>query len=214
MCFSFSRFLFLSSRLLIQLPRYPDIVVPDPSTTSTPAPALTSALQIMRGLLSLQPKYLDPDAEMRRFFGSKVISAAESSSTSGPGGQQPRMPLARSVLCRPQAAWPPAGMRDGLTMRGLSAEETRPKSGGDKGERTERNWMSMPGDKWFTVEHSPAYQWDQAQFIQVVGMLDPNNLFTLMRESFWHVDTLLQIGEVYRAQDGLFFFFSVHSSGP
>ena len=182
--------------------RYSDITIPDPSTTQISAPALTSALQTMRSLLALQPKHLDPDAEMRRFFGSKVISAAESSSTSSPGGQQPRAPLARSVLCRPQTSWPPAGMRDGLTMRSLSADETRLHKGGDKVDSTEKGLMSMPGDKWFTVEHSPEYRWDQAQFIQVVGMLDPNNLFTLMRESFWHVDTLLQIGEVYRAQDG------------
>ncbi len=73
----------------------------------------------------------------------------------------------------------------------------------ESGDKVEKNWMAMPGDKWFTFEHSPEYRWDQAQFIQVVGMLDPNNLFTLMRESFWHVDTLLQIGEVYRAQDGM-----------
>lgn len=150
----------------------------------------------MRSLLVLQPKNLDPDAEMRRFFGSKVISAAESSSSPSPGGQ-PRAPLARSVLCRPQSSWPPAGMRDGLAMRPLTAEELGKKTG------AETNPMLMPGDKWFTIEHSPEYRWDQAQFIQVVGMLDPNNLFTLMRESFWHVDTLLQIGEVYRAQDGM-----------
>lgn len=64
------------------------------------------------------------------------------------------------------------------------------------------NPLLMPGDKWFTVEHSSGYRWDQAHFLQVVNMLDPNNLFALMRESYWHVDTLLQIGEVYRAQDG------------
>ncbi|KIM32756.1 hypothetical protein M408DRAFT_186122 [Serendipita vermifera MAFF 305830] len=178
--------------------KYSDITVPDPSTTQVAAPALTSALQTMRSLLAIQPKHLDPDAEMRRFFGSKVISAAESSSSSTPGGQQPRAPLARSVLCRPQSSWPPAAMRDGLTMRPLTVDETKMKDGGEK---AEKNWMRMPGDKWFTVEHSPEYRWDQLQFIQVVGMLDPNNLFTLMRESFWHADTLLQIGEVYRAQD-------------
>ncbi|CCA72455.1 hypothetical protein PIIN_06391 [Serendipita indica DSM 11827] len=170
--------------------KYSDITIPDPSSAKTATPAVLTALHKLRALLAVQTKFLDADAEMRRFFGSKVISAADSSSS---GSGQPRGPVARSVICKPQSSWPPAAMRDGLSMRPLTNEETH-------SVQTD-NWMQMPGDKWFTVEHSPGYRWDQAQFIQIVGMLDPNNLFNLMRESFWHVDTLLQIGEVYRAQD-------------
>lgn len=84
-------------------------------------------------------------------------------------------------------------------MRQLKSEEIR----GDGGDKQE-NWMVMPGDKWFTVEHSPGYRWDQAQFMQAVRMMDPNNLFALMQESWYHVDTLLQIAEVYRHQDGAY----------
>jgi hypothetical protein len=159
-------------------------------------PATVSALQNLRSCLTTQAKHLDPDTEMKRFFGSKVINAAESSSAPGHGGAQPRAPVARSVLCRPQPTWPPAGFREGLSMRPLTREiPYEPELGAS-------NYLMMPGDKWFTVEHSPGYKWDQAHFLQIVNMLDPNNLFALMRESYWHVDTLLQIGEVYRAQDG------------
>jgi hypothetical protein len=141
---------------------------------------------------------------MRRFFGSKVINAAENSSSSStpPGYQQPRGPVSRSTLCKPQKTWPPGGSRDGLTMRPLTTEEIKLTTGGNSKENQANNWMLMPGDKWFTIEHSPAYRWDQLRFIQAVGMFDPNNLFSLMRESYWHADTLLQIAEVYRAQDG------------
>jgi len=87
-------------------------------------------------------------------------------------------------------------------MRPLTVDEIGPSIAEEKGKDMPTDWKIMSGDKWFTVEHSPTYRWNQAQFIQAVGMLDPNNLFALMRESYWHVDTLLQIAEVYRAQDG------------
>ncbi|KAG8832450.1 hypothetical protein FRC17_001323 [Serendipita sp. 399] len=171
--------------------KYSDITIPDPSSDQRAAPSVVSALHTLSSLLSIQPKYLDADAEMRRFFGSGVIRSAEASSSSTP---TQRIPAARSTLCKPQSTWPPGATRDGLAMRPLTNEER-------KDVPQENNWMTMPGDKWFTIEHSPSYRWDQAQFIQVVGMLDPNNLFALMRESYWHVDTLLQIAEIYRAQD-------------
>ncbi|KAG8833453.1 hypothetical protein FRC18_003596 [Serendipita sp. 400] len=172
--------------------RYSDITIPDTSSILASAPSIVSALHTLRSLLSIQPKYLDADAEMRRFFGSGVIRSADASSSSTP---TQRMPVARSTLCKPQNTWPPGATRDGLTMRLLTDDER-------KHIPPEDNWMSMPGEKWYTVEHSPSYRWDQRQFIQIVGMLDPNHLFALMRESYWHVDTLLQISEVYRAQDG------------
>ncbi|CAG8643256.1 12115_t:CDS:10, partial [Acaulospora colombiana] len=183
--------------------KYSDITIPDPSMSQPSAPALVSALQSLRSSLSVQSKHLDPDAEMRRFFGSKVINAAENSSSAStpPGYQQPRGPVSRSTLCKPQKTWPPGGSRDGLSMRPLTSEEMKLTTGGNTKDNQANNWMLMPGDKWFTLEHSPAYRWDQLRFIQAVGMLDPNNLFSLMRESYWHADTLLQIAEVYRAQD-------------
>ncbi|KAG8786089.1 hypothetical protein FRC20_008568 [Serendipita sp. 405] len=171
--------------------KYSDITIPDTSSILASAPSIVSALHTLRSLLSIQPKYLDADAEMRRFFGSGVIRSADASSSSTP---TQRMPVARSTLCKPQNTWPPGATRDGLTMRLLTDDER-------KHIPPEDNWMSMPGEKWYTVEHSPSYRWDQRQFIQIVGMLDPNHLFALMRESYWHVDTLLQISEVYRAQD-------------
>lgn len=93
-------------------------------------------------------------------------------------------------------------------MRPLIREEMETPYEPGMGMMGTSSWLLMPGDKWFTVEHSPGYRWDQAHFLQIVNMLDPNNLFALMRESYWHVDTLLQIGEVYRAQDGTFSFCS------
>lgn len=156
--------------------RYPDI---KPTTGNV---ATNSTLQTFRGLLEVEPKYLDPDAEMRRYFGNKVINSAEGSKA------QARATTVRSVLTRPKKMWPPASMRDGLSLRQLSDNELPPQAKG--------------GEKWFTVKHSSGYRYDQGMFMQAVAMLDPNHLFAIWREVPWHVDTLMQLAEVYRQQDG------------
>lgn len=171
--------------------RYPDLATSDSPVVPTTV-VESSALEHLRTLLSVHLKHLDADSEMRRFFGSKVINAAEASSSQSTN----RGPIARSLLTRPKSSWPAAGLREGLSMRPLNSDELT-----SEANKTD-NPFKMAGEKWFTIEHSPGYRFDQAQFIQVVGMLDPNNLFALMRESPWHCDTLLQIGEVYRQQDG------------
>ena len=144
--------------------------------------ATSTALQTFRSLLEVEPKYLDADAEMRRYFGNKVINSAEGSKEQG------RVKTVRSVLTRPKKVWPPASMRDGLSLRQLSEDELPLQAKG--------------GEKWFTVEHSSGYRYDQGMFMQAVGMLDPTHLFAIWREVPWHVDTLMQLAEVYRQQDG------------
>ena len=119
---------------------------------------------------------------MRRYFGNKVINSAEGSKAHA------RATTVRSVLTRPKKMWPPASRRDGLSLRQLSEGELPPQAKG--------------GEKWFTVEHSSGYRYDQGMFMQAVGMLDPNHLFAIWREVPWHVDTLMQLAEVYRQQDG------------
>ena len=144
--------------------------------------ATNSTLKTFCSLLEVEPKYLDADAEMRRYFGNKVINSAEGSKA------QARAPTVRSMLTRPKKMWPPASMRDGLSLRQLAENELPLQSQG--------------GEKWFTVEHSSGYRYDQGMFMQAVRLLDPNHLFALWREVPWHVDTLMQIAEVFRQQDG------------
>ena len=88
----------------------------------------------LRTVLEVEPKYLDADAEMRRYFGNKVINSAEGSKA------QARAPAVRSILTRPKKMWPPASMREGLSLRQLVERELPPQAKG--------------GEKWFTVEHS------------------------------------------------------------
>ncbi|PIL36484.1 hypothetical protein GSI_00173 [Ganoderma sinense ZZ0214-1] len=65
-------------------------------------------------------QHLDSEMELRKFFGSKVISAAKGSSSSASTRQS--VPT-RSNLTRPQASWWPAQFREGLSVRQLTDEE-------------------------------------------------------------------------------------------
>lgn len=73
------------------------------------------------------------------------------------------------------------------------------------------------GEKWFTFEHSPAWRdverqfmgavrshggWTDCHFEELCLMPDPNELMALLQVYPWHVDTLLQMSEVYRLQSG------------
>lgn len=73
------------------------------------------------------------------------------------------------------------------------------------------------GEKWFTFEHSPAWREIERQFMGAVrshgeltshchlrssSLSDPNELMALLQVYPWHVDTLLQMSEVYRLQSG------------
>ena len=95
--------------------KYPELKRPaqDPLATKS-SPALISLLQV-----SLN--HLDSEAEMRKFFGAKVISASKASSSSS-NVRRPAV-TAKSHLTRPQPTWWPASYRQGLSVRPLTDEE-------------------------------------------------------------------------------------------
>ncbi|KAK4684026.1 transcription factor 25, partial [Tremellales sp. Uapishka_1] len=155
--------------------------------------ASTSFLDI-RNLLSVDPKNLDADAELRRFFGSKVIA---SSTPTTKGRAAPSAKL-RSVLAKPKPNWPPATSLSGLVMREMTDDETSA--------LYERRTTPLEGDggeKWFTFEHSGAWREVERQFLGATRSHDPNELMALLSVYPWHVDTLLQMCEVYRLQSDI-----------
>lgn len=67
-----------------------------------------------------------------------------------------------------------------------------------------RGWEQVDlGEKWFTFEHSPAWREIERQFLGAVRSHDPNELMALLQVYPWHVDTLLQMSEVYRLQSDI-----------
>lgn len=126
------------------------------------APA-TKASSRFYSLLAVSLSNLDAEAEMRKFFGSKVISASKASSPGSSGAAGRRQPTAvRSNLTRPQSTWWPASYRQGLSSRMLTEDELA------EG-RMRHQWNEdVPGERIWTVEYSRKYRGMTKTFIQMV----------------------------------------------
>lgn len=164
------------------------------------APA-TKASSRFYSLLAVSQSNLDAEAEMRKFFGSKVISASKASSSGSSSGPRRQPTAIRSVLTRPQSTWWPASHRQGLSSRMLTEEEMTER-------RVRHQWdEDVPGERVWTVEYSRKYRGMTRTFIQMVmsggawilclgldGALslhrpDPEGLFQILRSFPYHALT-------------------------
>jgi hypothetical protein len=124
-------------------------------------------------LLSVSFAHLNPDAEMRKFFGGKVISATINES--GSPSRARRQPVSqRSNLTRPQPNWWPAKLREGLTLRPLSGDEAAAKA-------ALTPWRDNE-EKYWTVEYSKRYKGATHAFMQTV--LSGGVLFSVLEHCF------------------------------
>ncbi|KAI0666150.1 transcriptional repressor TCF25-domain-containing protein [Trametes maxima] len=169
--------------------KYPDLK--QQLATSTVTSASPAAARSLAALLAVSLQHLDSEAELRKFFGSKVISAAKAGSSSGSSRQSV---LQRSNLTRPQPSWWPAQLREGLSVRPLTSEEI------DAGLR-KHGWQPLRGEKPWTVEYSKKYRAVTFQFMRTVMSGDPEGFYQLLRALPYHADTLLQLSEVYHHRE-------------
>jgi hypothetical protein len=110
-------------------------------------------------LLSVSLSHLNPDAEMRKFFGAKVISASKNEP--GSSSRTRRQPTTqRSNLTRPRSNWWPAKLREGLTLRPLTADEVVAKD-------TLAPWNNSD-ERYWTAEYSKRYKGATLAFMQTV----------------------------------------------
>ncbi|KAJ2915984.1 hypothetical protein MD484_g4437, partial [Candolleomyces efflorescens] len=154
--------------------------------------------QTFSDLLSVSVQHLDSDAEMRKFFGSKVVQASKASSSGpqagGAGSSRRHAPAVRSQLTRPQPTWWAAKGREGLRIRVLTEDEVDAKL-------KRHGWEAVPQEKWWTVEYSKRYKSLTKVFMGTVYSGDPQGFWDLLSRSPWHADTLLQVSEVYRHRE-------------
>ena len=142
-------------------------------------------------LLALQPSNLDPDSEMRKYFGTKVVAQAKAESASSGPSRKPQPPD-RTQLTKPRATWWPGRMREGLSMSELSVEESEGKSG----------WSEDGEERWWSVEYSKRYKGITRTFMSLVRIGDADGLFNILRQVPWHADTLLQLADIYSHREG------------
>ncbi len=171
---------FLSSRLLTvsllfllgfdeacTCTRYRDMRAPSSATIQGKEFSPRSLQEECSRLLSVSLSHLNPDAEMRKFFGAKVISASKNEP--GSSSRARRQPTTqRSNLTRPRSNWWPAKLREGLTLRPLIADEVAEKT-------TLAPWNNNE-ERYWTAEYSKRYKGATLAFMQTVlsgGMLFP-----------------------------------------
>ncbi|KIK05427.1 hypothetical protein K443DRAFT_353509 [Laccaria amethystina LaAM-08-1] len=144
-------------------------------------------------LLVVSLQHLDSEAELKKFFGARVVQANRSGSGSAGSPSRRQGAAVRSHLTRPQPTWWAAKQREGLSIRILSEEEVAVK--------VKHNGWEPIEETWWTVEYSKKYRSMTKAFMQTVLSGDPQGFWDLLGKSPWHADTLLQVSEVYRHRE-------------
>jgi hypothetical protein len=108
-------------------------------------------------ILSISSQHLDGELEMRKFFGSKVVSSKTASRTASKRANAAN----RSILTNHKPNWWPARLREGLSVRQLTSDELEDKL-------FRHGWPSRPEEAWWTVEYGKKYRAITMAFMQIV----------------------------------------------
>ncbi|KDQ65155.1 hypothetical protein JAAARDRAFT_28803 [Jaapia argillacea MUCL 33604] len=177
--------------------KYPELQNVQKASTWASHPSSSHPSSTLASLLAVSLSHLDSEAELRKFFGAKVISANKPTAPSPPGAPSStrRAPISqRSQLTRPGPTWWPAKFREGLSVKAYDE--------GDVRKKLERyGWAEVPGEVWWSVEYSKRYKGITMAFMQAVMSGDPENFRILLGKLPWHADTLLQLAEAYRYRE-------------
>ncbi|EDV50400.1 transcription factor 25 isoform X1 [Drosophila erecta] len=132
-------------------------------------------------LLAVELRHLNPQNEMRRTFGKRVVKVETKR-----GRQKPT--LKSTYMVSAKDSWP-ALTKNTITMKLLPAPDSpsvSSKSITDSGSEVQ----------WFAFEHSQYYQGVQQMFLSALERIDSEFLITLIKRCPYHVDSLVQLSEV------------------
>lgn len=139
-------------------------------------------------VLQVETRLLNADAELKRLFGSRVIESERRGDEAGVnmrgrrrGHSSGRVNLRRKVsLVSPRENWFPEA--PGLIMT-LDKEATD---------------FDSSGLRYYRYVHESSYARLQDEYRVRVGTYDPNALVGFSSQYPYHVDTMLQLAEIYR----------------
>uniref|UniRef100_A0A069DZE4 Putative transcription factor 25-like protein n=1 Tax=Panstrongylus megistus TaxID=65343 RepID=A0A069DZE4_9HEMI len=129
-----------------------------------------------KGVLSVDHRTLNPNNELRRIFGSKIIQNEQVKKRGRNRGH-----LRSTWLVSPKENWPQIG-KPGLSMKLVETKN---------------------GVHYFTYEHSLNYQQVQMRFLEAVESLNPDFIVGIINTHPYHVDALLQLSDLCRLSDDL-----------
>ncbi|XP_066156693.1 ribosome quality control complex subunit TCF25 [Euwallacea fornicatus] len=127
--------------------------------------------------LSVQHKHLNPNNELKRIFGSKVIQAEHKRKSRG--GFRPHTKTTWMVSCKDN--WPQVG-KSGLSMNLLETKE---------------------GLHYFAYEHSQNYRQVENRFLLAVESINPDNIVSIINERPYHVNALIQMSDLCKLSEDL-----------
>ncbi|XP_050395527.1 transcription factor 25 [Patella vulgata] len=130
----------------------------------------------MKALLSVEHKNLNPDNEMRRIFGSRVIQAEQRRNRN-----RQRIHQRTTRLAQPKDTWAPYS-KTGLSMSLLE---------------------NRRGYQYFDFDHNSAYQEVQFLFLDAVESLNPQDIVNLLHLHPYHIGGLIQLSEIFRMSEDM-----------
>lgn len=164
---------------------FPDGVVPD---------ALEAQSRISRELIAVNPLNLSADTELKRLFGARVVehervaeAAEDLQQRRRQRGAMPRAKRAGGHLVQPRDNW----------------WRSAPGLGMVPDESANQHMKALEGEpdedvRYFRYNQERRYQLIQRDYEAVVLTHNPQLLVELVSRAPYHIDTLLQLGEVHR----------------
>nr|XP_022911969.1 transcription factor 25-like [Onthophagus taurus] len=138
-------------------------------------------IQLKKCILSIQHKHLNPNNELKRIFGSKIIQTEHKRKNRGTGRGHVKM----TWLVSGKDTWPQVG-KTGLSMM-----------------KQDNSPEHKSGLQYFTYEHNQSYRQVQNRFLEAVESLNPDNIVAIINEHPYHVDTLIQLSDLCRIAEDL-----------
>lgn len=143
-----------------------------------------------KSLLTIQHKNLNPQYEMKRMFGSKVVADQQNKRRNNRGA--PRT-LKSTYLVNPKGSWPPVG-ESGLIMNLVQAPEQS--VGGTSKGIFDKNVI------YFEFEHSFVYRHFQQKFlIALIESSDSDTIIKIINQYPYLVDSLIQLSELCKMSE-------------
>lgn len=138
-------------------------------------------------VLQPDPKFLDPQSELKRIFGGNVVKAAmreeqqerrAASGRRGRGGTFAR--LRRAILVQPRDHWPP------YTPGGLEMQVAQ----------------TTGEEVMFCFRHGDDYKQAQREYEVAASSHDPNAIVGVLQFYPYHIGSLMQLAEVHSIRGG------------
>ncbi|XP_023298433.2 transcription factor 25 [Lucilia cuprina] len=138
-------------------------------------------IEIDKSLFAVELKNLNPQNEMRRTFGKRVVKIENKR------GRQ-KLTLKSTYMVTAKESWPPV-TKNIITMRPMPTPD-------NAGTSQSSTIGGIDKIHWFAFEHSQYYQSVQNLFLSALERTDSDFLINLIRRCPYHVDSLIQLSEL------------------